>query len=181
MKITTTARHYELTPALRDYAEKKVMNLKKYFNQIVNAHITFSLEKYRHAVEISVHVNGKHFNSKEESEDMYASVDRVVDKLERQILRHKGKIRRPKSYQKISEMEYSFPDEKDGDGEQAASGGNDFVLLGQGDFPESTLKEAVDAMKKDGKEYNVFNNIATRKLNVIFLMENGKVGLIEVG
>ncbi|MBI4720556.1 MAG: ribosome-associated translation inhibitor RaiA, partial [Chitinivibrionia bacterium] len=84
MKITTTARHYELTPALKDYAEKKILNLKKYYEQIDTAHVTFSLEKYRHAVEISVRVNGKDFNSTEESEDMYASIDKVVDKIERQ-------------------------------------------------------------------------------------------------
>ncbi len=176
MKITTTSRHYDLTPALKDYAERKVLNLKKYFDQIVNAHITFSLEKYRHAVEIAVHVNGKNFNSKEESEDMYASIDRVADKLERQILKHKGKLKQTKSHRKISEMEYSFPEENTDIDEET---GNIIIVTGE-NFPQSTLKEAVDSMRGNGREYNIFRNMITNQLNVIFLREDGKIGLIEV-
>lgn len=99
MNITTTARHYDLAPALKDYAEDKVEGLKKYFDHIVNANVIFSLEKYRHKVEISLHVNGHDFISVEESDDMYVSVDRTVDKLERQLRRHKEKLQRRKSHQ----------------------------------------------------------------------------------
>ena len=97
MNISTTARHYDLAPALRDYAEGKVTHLKRYFDHIVNAHLIFSLEKYRHKVEITLHVNGRDFVSIEESDDMYAAVDRSVDKLERQLRRHKDKLRRRKN------------------------------------------------------------------------------------
>lgn len=112
MNISTTSRHYDLAPALRDYAEGKVENLKRYFEHIVNAHVIFSLEKYRHRVEITLHVNGKNFVSAEESDDMYASVDRSVDKLERQLRRHKSKLRERKNTglgemaaQELSEVE----------------------------------------------------------------------------
>lgn len=103
MNISTTARHYDLAPALRDYAEGKVQHLKHYFDHIVNAHLVFSLEKYRHKVEITLHVNGKDFVSIEESDDMYASVDRSVEKLEGQLRRHKDKITRRKNHQGLSE------------------------------------------------------------------------------
>jgi len=104
MNISSTARHYDLAPALKDYAEEKVLNLKKYFDHIVTANLIFSLEKYRHKVEITLHVNGKDFVSTEESDDMYTSVDRSVDKLERQLRRHKEKIRRRKSQQSLAEI-----------------------------------------------------------------------------
>jgi putative sigma-54 modulation protein len=61
MNISTTARHYDLPPALKDYAEGKVQHLKRYFDHIVNANLVFSLEKYRHKVEITLHVNGRDF------------------------------------------------------------------------------------------------------------------------
>lgn len=93
MNITTTARHYDLPPALKDYAEDKVHNLKRYFDHIVNAHLIFSLEKYRQGVEITLHVNGKDFVSKFESEDMYLSVDRAVEKLEEQLKRYAGRLK----------------------------------------------------------------------------------------
>jgi putative sigma-54 modulation protein len=97
MNISTTARHYDLAPALKDYAEGKVQNLKRYFDHIVNANVVFSLEKYRHRVEITLHVNGRDFVGIEESDDMYTAVDGSVEKLERQLKRHKGKITRRKS------------------------------------------------------------------------------------
>ena len=104
MNISTTARQYDLAPALKDYAEEKVQHLKRYFDHIVTAHLVFSLEKYRHKVEITLHVNGKDFVSEEESDDMYVSVDRSIDKLERQLKRHKDKIKRRKSQQSVSNL-----------------------------------------------------------------------------
>ena len=104
MNISTTSRHYDLAPALKDYAEGKIQHLKKYFDHIVNANLVFSLEKYRHKVEISLHVNGKDFVSVEESDDMYVSVDRSIEKLESQLRRHKDKIKRRKSQQGLSEV-----------------------------------------------------------------------------
>lgn len=103
MNVSTTARHYDLAPALKDYAEGKVKNLKRYFDHIVNAHVIFSLEKYRHRVEITLHVNGRDFISVDESDDMYAAVDGSVDKLERQLRRHKGKVKSRKSNQGLGD------------------------------------------------------------------------------
>jgi len=94
MNITTTARHYDLTAALKDYAEGKVHHLRTYFDHIVNAHVIFSMEKYRQCVEITLHVNGKDFVSESESEDMYTSVDRAVEKLEEQLRRHADKLKK---------------------------------------------------------------------------------------
>jgi putative sigma-54 modulation protein len=104
MNISTTSRHYDLAPALKDYAEGKVQNLKRYFDQIVNANLIFSLEKYRHRVEITLHVNGKDFVSVEESDDMYAAVDKSVDKLETQLRRHKDKIKRRKNQTRATRL-----------------------------------------------------------------------------
>jgi ribosome hibernation promoting factor len=104
MNITTTARHYELTPALKDYAEEKVQNLKRYFDHIVNAHVIFSLEKYRQCIEITLHVNGKDFVSAAESEDMYLSVDRAVEKLEEQLKRHAGRLKKRKRAHGLGEV-----------------------------------------------------------------------------
>jgi putative sigma-54 modulation protein len=118
MNVSTTARQYDLAPALKDYAEGKVQHLKRYFDHIVNAHVVFSLEKYRHKVEITLHVNGKDFVSEEESDDMYVSVDRSVDKLERQLKRHKDKIKRRKSQQSVSDLTTQSMDEPEEDQEE---------------------------------------------------------------
>ena len=119
MNISTTSRHYDLAPALKDYAESKIQHLKKYFDHIVNANLVFSLEKYRHKVEISLHVNGKDFVSVEESDDMYVSVDRSIEKLDSQLRRHKDRIKRRKSQQSMSDvaMDSTEPEEDENENE----------------------------------------------------------------
>jgi len=104
MNISTTARHYDLAPALQDYAEGKVQNLKRYFDHIVNANLIFSLEKYRHKVEITLHVNGRDFVSVDESDDVYGAVDRSIEKLERQLRKHKDKLKDRNARQGLGEV-----------------------------------------------------------------------------
>lgn len=118
MDISTTSRHYELAPALKDYAEKKVMHLDRYFDHIVNAQLVFSLEKYRHRVEITLHANGRDFISAEETDDMYASVDRSIEKLERQLRRHKDKLKRRKTQQRVSDLMTESEEAEDEEAEQ---------------------------------------------------------------
>ena len=104
--------------------------MKRYFDHIVNAHLVFSLEKYRHKVEITLHVNGKDFVSEEESDDMYVSVDRSIEKLERQLRRHKDKIKRRKDQQSMSDLitpedeepEEGFEDQEDLEGLEERDG-----------------------------------------------------------
>lgn len=176
MNIKTTARHYQLTPALKDYAESKVQQLTKYFDSIDSAHVIFALEKYRHSVEVSFRINGKDFNSREESEDMYVSVDRAVEKLERQIQKHKGKRFNKKS-PKLAEIEVAFPPEEDEIGAQP--GENEIVPADPIEFPIMSLEEAVDKLVADENGYNIFSNTKTKRLNVLFKREDGTLGLIE--
>jgi putative sigma-54 modulation protein len=176
MTITTTARHYQLTPALKEYAESKVLQLKKYFDNIVTAHIVFELEKYRHAVELSIHVNGKDFNGREVSEDMYASVDRVVEKLERQIRRYKGK-RFSKKTPKLAEIGVALPPEEES--EEPPVRENEILPVDPIEFPVMSLHDAVEKLKTDGREFAVFSNNATKRLSVLFKREDGSLGLIE--
>lgn len=179
MKVTTTARHYELTPALKDYAENKVYHLKRYFDQIVNAQITFSLEKYRHTVEITVHVNGRDFKSKDVSEDMYASVDGAVDKLERQILKHKGKRQKRKNQAKRPDAELSLTMEPEEEAEEEVAPPVEIIQAKSDEFPELSVDDAVKEMKGNGANFKIFSNAETNKVNVIYTRDDGRVGFIE--
>jgi putative sigma-54 modulation protein len=122
MNITTTARHYDLAPSLKDYAEGKVEHLKKYFDHIVNAHLIFSLEKYRQRVEITLHVNGKDFVTVQESEDMYLSVDRAIEKLEEQLKRHSGRLKKRKGAKSLGEISSAAEAAEGAEAAEAAEG-----------------------------------------------------------
>ncbi len=176
MNIVTTSRHYELTPALKDYAEAKVENLTTFFDNIVSAHIVFTLEKYRHFVEITLHVNGKDIVAHDESEDMYASVDRVAEKLERQILKHKGKRYRKKPRGKVAVGRGQSPEPPSSD---EATTEDEVIPADPIEFPRLQLEEAVANLNRNGEGFAIFLNNSTDRVNVLFKREDGTIGIIE--
>ena len=94
IQLKLTFKHTESTDAIRNYAEDKILNcLKKFIHRSTDAHVIFSVEKNRQIAEISFHADGHDFFSKEESTDLYASIDALVETLTKQLRRHKDKHR----------------------------------------------------------------------------------------
>lgn len=178
MKITTTSRHYELTPALKEYAESKIRNLKTFFDHIQSAHIIFELEKYRHLVEVTLHINGKDIVARDASEDMYASVDRVAEKLERQLIKHKGKRHDKKKVKSTAELAAVAPAAEPTEPSDGNSEG-EIIPADPIEFPTLTLHEAVTSLRQNGREFSIFSNRLTSRLNVLYKREDGTIGLIE--
>ena len=92
MKIDITGRHIEVTPALKEFAEDKLSKLERLLDRELEAHVVLWITKHRHIAEIQVKSGSLVFTSTEETADLYASIGEAVDKLERQVLRHKEKI-----------------------------------------------------------------------------------------
>ena len=90
MNITTTFRHVDTSDAIKKYAQDKVAKLQKFLRQPMTAKVTLSVDRLRHVAEMRVSAGGERFEAREDSEDMYASIDEVIDKLERQIRGSKG-------------------------------------------------------------------------------------------
>jgi putative sigma-54 modulation protein len=176
MKITTTARHYELSPALKDYAESKISNLTTFYDNIVNAHIIFSLEKYRHLVEVTLHINGRDIVAHDVSEDMYASVDNVAEKLERQILKHKGKLHTKKPRKRA--VKETVPASEEPEASKPVTE-NEIIPADPIEFPTLTMDEAVSTLRTNGKGFSIFSNRVTHRLTVLYKREDGSIGLIE--
>ena len=91
MNIKITARHMELSDKLKDYADKKFSRIEKYFNQMIDTHLILRINKLDHTAEIIVNGDGVQFYGTETSGDMYSSIDLLVDKMEKQIVRYKEK------------------------------------------------------------------------------------------
>ena len=85
MNIAITFRQMEATEAVRGYATDKIGKLQKFLRQPMKGHVILSCEKRDHSAEVNIHAGGDHFHAHETSEDMYASIDKVIDKVERQI------------------------------------------------------------------------------------------------
>lgn len=90
MNIAITFRHLDPSEAVKAYAEEKVAKLQKFLRQPMKANVTLSLERLEHVIELRISSGSDHYQGKEQSEHMYASIDKVIDKLERQIRGVKG-------------------------------------------------------------------------------------------
>lgn len=93
MQINISGHHVEVTPPLREYVLSKMDRLQRHFDQITNTEVTLIVEKLVQKAEARVHVSGADLFANAESEDMYAAIDLLVDKLDRQIIKHKEKNR----------------------------------------------------------------------------------------
>ena len=92
MQINITGHQMDITPSLRTYIENKFKRLKRHFEHINHSHVILSVEKERQKAEATVHVNRGSLFAEAQQEDMYAAIDGLIDKLDRQLKRHKEKL-----------------------------------------------------------------------------------------
>ena len=89
MNLNLTGNHLEITPAIRDYVVAKLDRLTRHFDHVIDVNVILSVEKLKQKIEANVHLSGKDIFVECDDADMYAAIDALVDKLDRQILKHK--------------------------------------------------------------------------------------------
>lgn len=92
MQINLTGHHVEITASLRDYVDTKFAKLERHFDHINNVYVVLTVEKINQKAEATLHLSGTEVHASSVNADMYASIDTLVDKLDRQVLKYKGKI-----------------------------------------------------------------------------------------
>lgn len=92
MQIQLTGHHLELTDSLRNYVTSKLERIVRHYEQVLDVHVVLSVEKFVHKAEATVHVSGGNVFADAQAADMYAAIDALVDKLDRQIKKYKEKI-----------------------------------------------------------------------------------------
>ncbi|MEJ2610438.1 MAG: ribosome-associated translation inhibitor RaiA [Candidatus Thiodiazotropha sp.] len=92
MQINVTGHHVEVTDALKSYVDNKFERLERHFDNVINVHVILSVEKLRQKAEATVQVNGANVFADAVEEDLYAAIDGLTDKLDRQVIKHKEKM-----------------------------------------------------------------------------------------
>lgn len=92
MQLTVTGHHIEVTAALRDYVENKFIKLERHFDNMTDIHCVLTVEKLVHKAEATIQLAGGTVHAESEQENMYAAIDNLADKLDRQVKKHKEKI-----------------------------------------------------------------------------------------
>ncbi|MBL3598949.1 MAG: ribosome-associated translation inhibitor RaiA [gamma proteobacterium endosymbiont of Lamellibrachia anaximandri] len=93
MQISLTGHHIDITDSLKDYVDSKLVKLERHFDNVTNVHVILSVEKLRQKAEATLHINGAHVFADSVQEDMYAAIDSLIDKLDRQVIKHKEKLK----------------------------------------------------------------------------------------
>jgi putative sigma-54 modulation protein len=112
MNLKISGHHLELTPALREYVENKLERIKRHFDNVIDVTVILAVDSLtekekRQRAEINLHLRGKDLHVESEAQDMYAAIDLLMDKLDRQVLKHKNKIQ---DYQHEGIKRYSGPE-----------------------------------------------------------------------
>ena len=178
MQFSVTGRNITVTPALRNYAESKLTRLHRFVDALGTAHVVLSVEKHRQVAEVTLTVRDLILRAEESSPDLYASIDKVADKLERQVLRYKEKLaahggregRGPAAAERAARM---------GMEEEGAGGEPRVVRVKRFALKPLAVEDAIVQMELLGHTFFVFRNAGTEEVNVIYRRQDGTYGLIE--
>ncbi len=92
MNLSITGHHLEVTPALRDYVTQKVERIRRHFDRVIDVKVLLTVDKLVQKAEITLHVKGKEIHVTSEDNDLYAAIDALTDKLDRQVVKYKEKV-----------------------------------------------------------------------------------------
>jgi putative sigma-54 modulation protein len=183
MKIDITGRQIEVTPALREFAEEKLAKLERLLLEPLEAHVVLSITKHRHVAEIHVKSRTVVLSGTEETDDLYVSIGEVVDKLERQALKHKEKVRDHKHRRGLRDPVVA-----------AALGGEDpaaeeavedaparprIVHSSRYRVRPMSTEDAAMELEASGEELIVFREAQSERIQVLYRQSDGNYGLVD--
>jgi putative sigma-54 modulation protein len=177
MNVEITGRHVVITPAIRAYVLKKLGKFTKIFGDDINFHVIIGVEKERQTAEILLKSKMLELTGKGQSDDLYNSIVRAIEKLERQALKHKNKLvegkrkAKPKSMTNKLEVEESTPGVLD----KKQSGIREELVHKK----PMEVEEAVLELDQSSYPFVVFRNTESGDMNVLYRRKDGILGLIR--
>lgn len=182
MNIEIKGRNIEVTEALKSYIEKKLSKMNRFFSKISNIQVILSTSNSKTSgvsqkVEVTARIDGTIIRAQESSPDMYASIDLVVDKLERRIKTFKGKLIDKNRARKTELLERSGKEEVQLE-EGALS--DRIVRRKRLTITPMSVEEALLQMELLGHDFFIFINAETSEINLVYVRKEGGYGLIEI-
>jgi len=173
MKVEYTGRQIEVTPAIQEFTEEHLKKIRKILGEMIEVHVILTVEKYRHSAEINLKSRTFKINGIEETHDMYTSINAVLEKIERQALKHKGK--------KIDKKRKSTATVQAARAEAVSGNSEARQVIRSSSFAAKpmTVEEAVQEVDTSNSEFIVFRNAESERVSVVYRRRDGNFGLIE--
>ena len=188
MQLNITFRHLDASDALKDYARDKVERVNKYLDRAGEAHVVLSMERHLHHADITIHAGAFVLRGREKSEDMYASLDLAMDKIERQLRRYKEKLKNHHGKERVHHrhnlmkelmVRHDVLEVQDPESETAEPMGPRIIRSNEFLVKPMTVEEAVMQMDLMNNDFLVFTNSVSHEMNVVYRRKDGHYGLIE--
>ena len=174
MKMNYAGKNVEVTDALRDVTEKKLTKLDKYFQKDIEGNVTFSTQKNRKIIEVTINLPGTIIRAEESSDDMYASIDKAVDVLERQVRKHKTKLQKRYKNTETIRFENVIPLSVEEDNDKPK-----LVKTKTFTLKPMSSEEAILQMELLRHNFFVYLDGESNDVGVVYKRKDGDYGLIE--
>jgi putative sigma-54 modulation protein len=180
MNYNVRGENIEVTPAIREYVEKKISKLERYFTEApkakVNVNLRFNQDKTS-KVEVTIPMPHLVLRAEETNPDMYAGIDLITDKLERQIRKHKTKVNR--KFREKGDLPVTFATSETPEIVDVDEDDLELVRTKRFDLKPMDSEEAILQMNLLGHSFYVFTNAESNRTNVVYKRKDGRYGLIE--
>lgn len=179
MQVSVTFRHMDASDPLKKHALERVDHIKKYLSDAADAHVVLSVDRYMHKADVNLSANGLMIRGEESSGDMYNSIDRAIEKIERQVKRYRNKMstHRPREGAKLKLRFKRL--EHDHQPEQTSDLPPNVVETKEIEARPMMLDEAVMQLDLLHNDILVFINSKTDQINVLYRKQGNQYGLIE--
>jgi putative sigma-54 modulation protein len=168
MQVSVTFRQLEPSEALKTYVTDRLKKFKRYLEGPLEAHVVLGLEKFRHQADIS---NGHMIKGREENADMYAAIDLVMDKLDMQLRKHRGKLREVKADRTTRTAAATVETEE--------TRTRTPIRRVKVEVPPLELSDAVELIQTKGNAILVFTDVNSGALSILYRRTDGGLGLAE--
>lgn len=204
MQMNITFRQFGTSDSLKEYAKEKVERVNRLLDRAGEAHVVLSLERHLHHADITIHSGSWVLRGREKSEDMYASIDLAMDKIERQLRRYKDKLKSHHGRERVHHRQelmnqlsrvrhavFEMPEEREEGASQAEAASSAPASEAAAESSPRMLRtthltvkpmkvdEAVMQMNLMNNDFYVFHNVETNAMSVLYRRKDGQYGLIE--
>jgi putative sigma-54 modulation protein len=170
MRLLMTGRHVKVTSALKRHVEARIVRLERYGAELGDVQVVIGVEKYRHSAEAKLTLNGIAIQAKTSTNEMYASIDLLLDKIARQIAKRKDKLVSHKP-RPVSRRPLSKP--------RQGRAKIPTIAIVQAPLLTLTVDEAVERLRPEPSSFTVFLNVSLDRIQVVRRLDNGGVELID--
>ncbi len=172
MNIAVTFKHIDSSDAIRQYAESKFQKLEKYLSNIMDVHITLSIERVDHkesgVAQIKLTAKNLTVNAEEKSADIYSAIDLLLEKVESQIKKHKEKMRRKEHVEEGAGLFSETDDDS----------ALDIAIKDDYERQPLTVKEALHKLEKRNKDFIIFKNKESSRVSFIYRGDDGEISMV---